>query len=65
MVKSLHPQCRGPGFDIGQGTRPHMRQLRPGVAKKKYRELIQGFKNKKHCGKQVTDSRTATITVAK
>ena len=59
VVKTLHPSAGDLGLILGQGTRSHMPQLRPGVAKRKYRDLIQGFKSKRHCGKQVTDTRNS------
>ena len=34
MVKTLHSQCRELGFNPCRGTRSHMLQLRPSVAKK-------------------------------
>ena len=33
VAKTPCPQCRGPGFNPGQGARSHMPQLRPSVAK--------------------------------
>ena len=30
MVRTLHSQCRGPGFDPSQGTRSHMPLLPKG-----------------------------------
>ena len=40
MAKTLRSQCKGPGFDSGQGIRSHMPQLRPSTAKKKKKSGI-------------------------
>ena len=47
VVKTLHSQCRGPGFDPVQGTRSRMLQLRPDAAKKEERKKREKKKKKK------------------